>query len=69
VIRAHIDESILLKGYDNRIDPDLWRPLMMSFCHFYGLGERLQDSTLAEIPESAYRPAAHMGLATANQFQ
>lgn len=69
VIRAHIDESILLEGYENRIDPDLWRPLMMSFCHFYGLGERLQDSTLAEIPESAYRPAAHMGLATANQFQ
>ena len=57
------------EGYENRIDPDLWRPLMMSFCQFYGLGERLHDSTLAEIPEVAYRPAAHMGLATANQFQ
>jgi hypothetical protein len=32
----------------------------MSFCHFYGLGERLQDSVLAQIPESAYRPVPHM---------
>lgn len=60
IVRAHVDESILLKDSENRIDPDLWRPLLMSFCQFYGLGERLQESTLAQIPESAYRPAAHM---------
>ena len=28
----------------------------MSFQQFYGLGERVQASTLAEIPEEAYRP-------------
>ncbi len=61
VVRVHIDESILLDGHDDRIDPDRWRPLIMSFGQFYGLGERVHYSTLAEIPESAYRPAAHMG--------
>ncbi|MEO8991037.1 MAG: hypothetical protein ABI291_11230 [Acidobacteriaceae bacterium] len=39
---------------------DKWRSLIMSFCEFYGLGERLRPpSTLATIPE-AYRPVAHM---------
>jgi hypothetical protein len=61
VVRAHVEESILLEGEENRIDPDRWRPLMMSFCQFYGLGGRVWDSTLAEIPEVRYRPAARMG--------
>ena len=60
IVRAHIDESILASGRPNHIDPDKWRPLIMSFCRFYGLGERVWRSTLAEIPEEAYRPAAHM---------
>ena len=60
VVRAHIDESILMTGKLNHIDPDKWRPLIMSFCHFYGLGNKLRDSTLAQIPEEAYRPVAHM---------
>jgi flavin reductase (DIM6/NTAB) family NADH-FMN oxidoreductase RutF len=60
IVRSHIDESILLAGHENRIDPDLWRPLVMSFTHFYGLGPRLHESTLAQIPETAYRPAATM---------
>jgi flavin reductase (DIM6/NTAB) family NADH-FMN oxidoreductase RutF len=60
VVRAHIEESILMQGFKDRIDPDKWRPLIMSFCEFYGLGEKIRRSTLAEIPESAYRPVAHM---------
>ena len=60
VIRAHVEESILLGGETHRIDPDKWRPLIMSFGEFYSLGGKLQKSTLAEIPESAYRPAPHM---------
>ncbi len=40
----------------DRIDPDAWRPLIMSSQRFYGLtGEQVADSRLAEIPESAYR--------------
>ncbi len=56
--RVHVDSEIRLEGYDDRIDPDKWRPLIMSFQHFYGLGPRLRDSRLATIPESAYRTTA-----------
>jgi flavin reductase (DIM6/NTAB) family NADH-FMN oxidoreductase RutF len=61
IVRTHIDDSILMNGNINRINPDLWRPLIMSFCHFYGLGEQVHESTLARIPEDAYRPVPHMG--------
>lgn len=61
VVKAHIDRSLLVAGTRDHIDPDRWRPLMMSFCEFYGLGERLSPSRLAEIPAEAYRPAAMMG--------
>jgi flavin reductase (DIM6/NTAB) family NADH-FMN oxidoreductase RutF len=55
--RVHIDEEVLMGGHRDRIDPDKWRPLIMSFCHFYGLGAKLYESELAKIPESAYRYA------------
>jgi flavin reductase (DIM6/NTAB) family NADH-FMN oxidoreductase RutF len=60
IVRSHIDESILMTGAKDRIDPDKWRPLIMSFCQFYGLGERVWTSTLAEIPEALYRPVPQM---------
>lgn len=53
--RVHIEESILVNGESNRIDPNKWRPLIMSFQEFYGLGPQLQASTLAQISESLYR--------------
>ena len=53
--RVHIKESILMNGESNRIDPNKWRPLIMSFQEFYGLGPQLQASTLGQIPESLYR--------------
>jgi flavin reductase (DIM6/NTAB) family NADH-FMN oxidoreductase RutF len=56
VVQVHVEEALRMPGYQDRIDPDRWRPLIMSFCQFYGLGEMLHPSTLAEIPESAYRP-------------
>lgn len=52
--RVHADEEILLEP--DRIDPDAWRPLIMSFQQFYGLApSKLADSRLALIPESLYR--------------
>lgn len=58
IVRVHVHDAIRMAGHEDRIDPDLWRPLIMSFCHFYGLGgPKIHPSTLAEIPESAYRPA------------
>jgi flavin reductase (DIM6/NTAB) family NADH-FMN oxidoreductase RutF len=54
--RVHIEESILVRGEPNRIDPDKWRPLIMSFQKFYGLGDgELHDSKLGRIPEKMYR--------------
>lgn len=53
--RVHIKESILMDGELNRIDPDKWRPLIMSFQEFYGLSPRLHSSILGQIPESLYR--------------
>jgi hypothetical protein len=55
-----VDDSILLEGRENHIDPDQWRPLIMSFGRFYGLGREVHPSRLAAIPEALYRPAAHM---------
>jgi len=52
-----VAEVVRLPGHRNRIDRDRWRPLLiMSFQQFYGLGDRVQPSTLAGNPEEAYRP-------------
>jgi flavin reductase (DIM6/NTAB) family NADH-FMN oxidoreductase RutF len=53
--RVHVDESILMDGEPNRLDPDKWRPLIMSFQEFYGLGPKLHASRLGTIPEALYR--------------
>lgn len=54
VVRLHLDESIIMNGNPDRIDPDKWRPLIMSFQQFYGLSDRVYPSTLATIPERLY---------------
>jgi hypothetical protein len=55
IVRVHADPAILVASHPDRIDPDLWRPLIMSFCRFYGLGQELVESRLAKIPEGQYR--------------
>jgi flavin reductase (DIM6/NTAB) family NADH-FMN oxidoreductase RutF len=56
IARVHVHDAILMDGERDRIDPDKWRPLIMSFQQFYGLApERVHDSTLARIPERLYR--------------
>ena len=55
VQRVHVAEEIVMEGHDNRVDPDKWRPLIMAFQEFYGLGEKIHSSRLATIPESSYR--------------
>jgi len=49
IVKLHVDES-LLTGDASRphIDPVKWRPLIMSFCRFFGLSEELHPSTLAD---------------------
>ena len=55
--RVHADPAILMQDEPDRIDPDRWQPLIMSFQQFYGLGAKVHHSTLAQIPESSYRMA------------
>jgi flavin reductase (DIM6/NTAB) family NADH-FMN oxidoreductase RutF len=55
VTRVHIHPDIAMDSLPNRVDPDKWRPLMMSFQRYYGLGEEVHESTLAKIPEEIYR--------------
>ena len=57
VTRVHAHPQIMMDDDPNRIDPDKWRPLIMSFQQFYALGpDKLQRSELGEIPESMYKP-------------
>jgi flavin reductase (DIM6/NTAB) family NADH-FMN oxidoreductase RutF len=52
--RVHLEESILMEGSNKRVDPDKWKPLIMSFQKFYSLTEQVHESRLAEIPEILY---------------
>jgi flavin reductase (DIM6/NTAB) family NADH-FMN oxidoreductase RutF len=57
IVRVHVHPNIMMDGASNRIDPDKWRPLILSFQEFYGLTpQRLQRSELGQIPETMYRP-------------
>jgi len=57
VTRVHAHPCVMMDGEPNRIDPDKWRPLIMSFQEFYGLSsQKLQRSELARIPETLYKP-------------
>jgi flavin reductase (DIM6/NTAB) family NADH-FMN oxidoreductase RutF len=56
IVRVYLDESILMRGDPNRVDPDKWHPLIMSFQEFYGLRScKAHQSRLAEIPERLYK--------------
>ena len=55
IVRVHMDSRIMTKDNPNHVDPDKWRPLIMSFQKFYGLGEQTGKSTLAQVPERLYR--------------
>jgi len=55
VTRVHIHPDILMDGLSNRVDPNKWRPLIMSFQRYYGIGPEVHESRLAKIPEEIYR--------------
>ena len=51
IVRLHVDESLLMPGSDParpHIDPLKWRPLIMSFCRFFGTSDELHPSRLAD---------------------
>jgi hypothetical protein len=58
--RVYVEEHLLFENEQNRIDAERWRPLIMSFRQFFGLGNIVHPSRLGEGPESMYarrRPA------------
>ncbi|MEI6487052.1 MAG: flavin reductase family protein [Sphingomonadales bacterium] len=55
ILRVHVDDAILFPGQPNRIDPDRWEPLIMSFQKFYGLSGQRHPSRLSSIDEAVYR--------------
>jgi flavin reductase (DIM6/NTAB) family NADH-FMN oxidoreductase RutF len=59
VTRVWVDPRIQRPDKKDHIDPDRWRPLIMSFQQFYGLGKQLENSVLASIPEQLYRTPDH----------
>lgn len=56
IVRVHVAENILRDDNKNRIDPQKWRPLIMSFREFYGLGNNLHHSRLSDFPEELFKP-------------
>jgi flavin reductase (DIM6/NTAB) family NADH-FMN oxidoreductase RutF len=56
IVAVHVEECLLMEGHEHRIDPDRWRPLLMSFRHLYGRGPKQQRSLLARGPEESYAP-------------
>ena len=51
IVKLHVEESLLIGGNHStrpHIDPTKWRPLIMSFCRFFGLGSEVHPSRLAE---------------------
>jgi hypothetical protein len=48
IVKLHVDESLLEKESQRHIDPEKWRPLIMSFCRFFGIGGEVHPSRLAE---------------------
>jgi flavin reductase (DIM6/NTAB) family NADH-FMN oxidoreductase RutF len=49
IVKLHVDERLVMgDGPRPHIDPLLWRPLIMSFCRFFGLGGEVHLSRLAE---------------------
>jgi flavin reductase (DIM6/NTAB) family NADH-FMN oxidoreductase RutF len=47
IVKLHVDEKLLV-GDGPHIDPVRWRPLIMSFCRFFGVGGEVHPSRLAE---------------------
>ena len=49
IMKLHVDDNLLVDNESRPyIDPVSWRPLIMSFCRFFGLGGEVHSSRLAE---------------------
>jgi len=56
VLSVHVRDELRMDGFADRIDPDRWRPMIMSFQQLYGLRDgKLAESVLGRIDEELYR--------------
>ncbi|RMZ89019.1 hypothetical protein DV736_g3750, partial [Chaetothyriales sp. CBS 134916] len=56
IVNIKVHPRLKMDGYANRIDPDAWNPMIMSFCELYGVNRgKIGNSRLAEIDEESYR--------------
>jgi flavin reductase (DIM6/NTAB) family NADH-FMN oxidoreductase RutF len=49
ILRVHVEEELIDAEFRHHISPERWRPLIMNFLDFYGLGDRVHSSRLAEV--------------------
>ncbi len=49
ITRVHVDDRLLMDGHPNYINPAKWKPMIMNFCEYFGLGEQLSASRLAPV--------------------
>ncbi len=59
IVLTHLCNAIMRDDEPDHVDPDLWRPLIMSFQKFYGLGPQCEPSVLAQVPERLYLTPDH----------
>jgi len=56
ITRVHVQPNLLMEGFENRIDPSKWQPLIMNMQKLYGVSnEEAAPSRLAAIDEAKYR--------------
>ncbi|WP_415952306.1 flavin reductase family protein [Streptomyces sp. KLOTTS4A1] len=58
VLRAHVEQELVIPG-TRHVDPLGWDPLIMKFCEFFGGGENIHPSRLAEgwdMPHAFHGP-------------
>ena len=67
IVKLHVEESLLIAGSHAarpHVDPARWRPLIMNFCRFFGLGGEVHPSRLAE---SGFMTFARQGTASSER--
>ncbi|GAA1339189.1 flavin reductase family protein [Actinocatenispora thailandica] len=64
VRRVWVHDEIRAADRADHVDPDAWRPLIMSFQQLYRLGPRARSSRLATIPEHLYRDSEYVPVTT-----
>jgi flavin reductase (DIM6/NTAB) family NADH-FMN oxidoreductase RutF len=57
ITRVYVDHNILVEGDQDRVDPNKWKPLIMSFQNLFTLSTQVAPSVLSSIPEKLYKAA------------